>query len=456
MFTATLLQRAVHARPAIVAPRLPRLGLLAPRLPPPRLFASTFAATLAPTPFRGVLGRRPFSTGGGGPGAPPKPPPSRRVGYWLLLTAGGVAVMVVLGGVTRLTRSGLSITTWRPGGESFPRTPEAWETVFAAYRDTPEYRRVNNGMTLEEFKPIYWMEWVHRAWGRGLGLLYGLPLLAFAGAGAVPGLGGRLLGLLALGGGQGAVGYWMVASGLDEAQFVDPHAIPRVSPYRLAAHLTAAFTLYSGLVWTGLDVLSAHATPTPTLSRAASSAAASLTPLARLAAGVVATTVLSGAFVAGNDAGRAFNDWPHYAGRWVPEGVWESRLGLKNFFENTATVQFDHRNLAYASLASVGAVVVRAVSLGDALPRPVRAWALGMGGMACVQATLGVSALVMVVPPWLGAVHQAGALVTLTTALCLLHSLKRVGGAAPLPRTAGAVAAAAASMLLAVQPDEQD
>lgn len=452
----------------------------------------------------------------------------RLVGIWIATTAGAVFAMVVLGGVTRLTRSGLSIVEWRPEGEKLPSTDSEWEVEFRKYRDFPEYQRVNAHMSLDEFKPIYFMEWAHRQWGRVIGLLFAGPLVYFAAARRIPpGLGPRLGLLLALGGAQGGVGWWMVKSGLEHERFGE-HSIPRVSPYRLATHvsgpldsccimmmtmlfgfarrepdqeigklfpavshnshyvnpsrfpppltlpqplgpplnpqLTFAFSLYSALAWTALDLLR---TPPPALARPAKAATAALRPTALAAAGTIFLTVASGAFVAGNDAGHAYNDWPLFAGRVIPEQIWEASLGFRNFFENTATVQFDHRTLAYASLAAVGAVHMRAARLpgkSASLPPAVRSAARLLGGLVGAQVLLGISTLMLYVPVPLAAVHQAGALALLTGALNLLHSIKQARGAplvagegasvvkaaaAAAPKPAAATVAAAALLLCA-------
>jgi len=387
--------------------------------------------------------------------APPGPPRARlstaapaaaprAVGWWLAGVAGGVYAMVVLGGVTRLTRSGLSIVEWRPEGDVLPSTPAEWDEAFAKYKATPEYARVNSRMTLDEFKPIYWMEWAHRAWGRALGVGFGLPLAALVAARAVPaGLAPRLGGLLALGGAQGAVGWWMVKSGLDARNFA-PTDTPRVSPYRLAAHLSGAWAIYSVLAWTAMDLLRAPAAAAP----AAAAAARAVRPAALAAAAVLGATTLSGAFVAGNDAGHAYNDWPLFAGRLVPEEIWDAALGARNFFENTATVQFDHRALAYATVAAVGglhAAIARAPGGAAALPPPVRAGARALAAVVAAQAALGVTTLVLYVPVELGAAHQAGALAAWTTALWTLHAVRAAAAARAGPWLGGAAAAAAAA-----------
>ena len=192
-------------------------------------------------------------------------PGSRRaLGWWLGGCSAWVAALIVLGGVTRLTRSGLSMTTWKFTGERVPRTRAEWEAEFELYRRSPEWARVNRSMTLEEFKFIYFMEYAHRTVGRALGAVFALPALGFALAGRVNrALARRLLLLFTMGGTQGLVGWWMVRSGLDDP--ADPHAVPRVSPYRLASHLVSAFAIFATLAWTTLDLARpAPAASTPT------------------------------------------------------------------------------------------------------------------------------------------------------------------------------------------------
>lgn len=362
--------------------------------------------------------------------------------------------MVILGGVTRLTRSGLSIVEWRSTGEVLPSTDAAWGEAFDKYKAFPEYQRVNSRMTMEEFKPIYLMEWAHRMWGRGLGLAFSVPLAALVLARAVPaGLGPRLVGMLALGGAQGAIGWWMVKSGLDAKNFAPTDRVS-VSAYRLATHLTGAWGLYSVLSWTAMDLLRAPAA----VSAAGVTAARTVRPFVTAAAIFAGLTTLSGAFVAGNDAGHAFNDWPLYAGRLVPEGIWEDHLGVRNFFENSATVQFDHRNLAYTTVASVGVLhVAMARAGGKALvPRPVFGGIVMLGAAVAAQATLGIVTLVLYVPVALGAMHQAGALGVWTVALWTLHATQSAcrspAVAVSAPPIVKAAAAAAAATLIAVRP----
>ncbi|KAI8465786.1 MAG: cytochrome oxidase assembly [Monoraphidium minutum] len=337
--------------------------------------------------------------------------------------------MVVLGGVTRLTRSGLSMTEWKLTGERAPRTQADWEAEFAKYRASPEFRLAHSHMTVDDFKFIFWMEYGHRMWGRLMGVAFALPAAYFAARGAVNGrLGGRLALLFAMGGAQGLVGWWMVRSGLQEPE--NKHAVPRVSPYRLAAHLTSAFAIYATLVWTTLSL----AAPAPALAGAGAAAAAAAAALRRRAlpaAALIGVTAVSGAFVAGMDAGHAFNTFPLMNGQMLPDEYWSGLPLLRNAFENTAAVQLHHRALALTTLATVAALWASA--RGGPLPPPARAWLGALAAATAAQVTLGVTTLLMYVPVPLGAAHQAGAMVVFTTALGLLHAL-RPAAASPLAR----------------------
>jgi len=347
----------------------------------------------------------------------------RGLGIWLLGVSGAVFGMVVLGGVTRLTRSGLSMVDWRPQGSLLPSTDEEWEQEFDKYKKFPEYQRLNKGMSLDEFKYIYFMEWFHRMWGRGLGIVFGLPFLYFLAKGRIqklPGMTPKLFGLLALGGGQGLVGWWMVKSGLQEP--TDDWKEPRVSPYRLASHLTVALAVFTGLVWTGLTALNPHKLEQPVVQ---------VLRLRKVGVGVlglVGITFVSGAFVAGNDAGHAYNDWPFFAGRTIPEEIWDKKFkpAYRNFFENTATVQFDHRNLAYTTLLSTLGlcVMARRPSNWKILAPNVKTSFHIMAFVVTGQVLLGITTLMMFVPVSLGAAHQAGALTLWTAMLYSQHVLR--------------------------------
>eukprot|EP00898_Chlorokybus_atmophyticus_P004061 jgi/Chlat1/4656/Chrsp3S05606 len=351
----------------------------------------------------------------GGPAA------ERAVSIWLYSSAAWVFSMVVLGGVTRLTRSGLSMTEWRFAGTRPPWTQGDWENEFTKYRASPEFQRVNPSMTLNEFKFIYWMEYAHRMWGRALGVAFIIPFSYFTYKRYLtPALMTRLGMLFALGGGQGLIGWWMVKSGLEAPP--SPTDIPRVSPYRLAMHLGTAFAIYSTLFWTALTV----SRPAPVSSALSSlSSLLSLRKRVHPLAALIGITAMSGAFVAGNDAGHAYNTFPLMNGRLVPESILELHPTIKNFFENTATVQFDHRVLALTTLGATLAMWAYARRLQPALPSNVVNLTNLLAATAVAQVTLGVATLLNHVPVSLGSAHQAGALTLFTVVLALLHALRK-------------------------------
>ncbi|PNW86340.1 hypothetical protein CHLRE_02g082700v5 [Chlamydomonas reinhardtii] len=350
----------------------------------------------------------------------------RALAAWLGVCAGWVYSMVVLGGITRLTRSGLSMTEWKLTGERPPVTQSDWEAEFTKYKASPEYKKIHRSMTLEEFKFIYWMEYAHRMWGRFLGLAFALPAAYFAARRWINGPLARRLGLLFfMGGTQGFVGWWMVRSGLEEPEH--EWAQPRVSPYRLAAHLVSAFAIYATLTWTTLDLMyprPATAGAPESLLRSTAGARGRLLPLAAL----IAVTATSGAFVAGMDAGHAYNTWPLMSGQLVPLQDycdWE-RLGLsplRNLFENTAAVQFNHRTLATVTLVSVLAAWATYKRPG-LLPPRATACLHAVAAVTAAQFALGVWTLLAYVPVPLGSAHQANALNLFTAALALLHACR--------------------------------
>ncbi|RZC27474.1 Cytochrome c oxidase assembly protein COX15 isoform B [Glycine soja] len=341
------------------------------------------------------------------------------VGIWLFGSAAWVFSMVVLGGLTRLTRSGLSMTEWKFTGTLPPFSDEEWLQEFDKYKQSPEFKRVNRGMKIEEFKFIYWMEYAHRMWGRALGVMFALPYSYFLHKGYITlRLGLRLSALFALGAGQGLIGWWMVKSGLEEPP--SEYSQPRVSPYRLAAHLTSAFAIYCGLFWTALSVVMPEP---PAESLTWVRGAAKVRRLALPISILVGLTAVSGAFVAGNDAGHAFNTFPKMGDTWIPGDIFEMKPLIRNFFENTATVQLDHRILATATLISVSILwwSTRKLEIHPA----VRSVIGGAVGMATLQVTLGISTLLSYVPVSLGTAHQAGALTLLTFMLLLNHTVRR-------------------------------
>lgn len=410
-------------------PGLPLPGLGA-RLPPRRRLAATAAPPPATTISAGLAAGLPAAA-------------RRPLAAWLAACAAWTFSMVVFGGLTRLTRSGLSMTEWRFAGERPPRGEADWDAEFGKYRASPEFRLVNATMTLDEFKFIYWMEWGHRMWGRALGVAFAAPAAFFAARGWVtPRLGRRLALLLALGGGQGLVGWWMVRSGLEERPPGDRRE-PRVSPTRLAAHLASAGTIYCILVWSALHL----AFPVPLAVGAGAGAAAALAKaraLAKPLAAVVATTAASGAFVAGLDAGRAYNTFPLMAGKWVPDEYRAAvaALGLATAAtSDTAVAQLHHRALAATTL--VATFGVWAAARSRALPRGAAVALAALPAVAAAQATLGVATLLTHVPPSLGSAHQAGALTLLTAAVGLVFATRAAPAAAVAAAAAGVVAAAA-------------
>ncbi|KAI4307802.1 hypothetical protein L6164_030945 [Bauhinia variegata] len=343
----------------------------------------------------------------------------KAVGIWLFGSAAWVFSMVVLGGVTRLTRSGLSMTDWKFTGGLPPLSDEEWLQEFEKYKQSPEYKCVNKGMKIEDFKFIYWMEYAHRMWGRALGVMFALPFSYFLRKGYITlRLGLRLSGLFALGAGQGLVGWWMVKSGLEEPE--SEYSQPRVSPYRLAVHLTSAFAIYCGLFWTALSVVMPEP---PAESVAWVRGAAKVKRLALPISLLVGLTAVSGAFVAGNDAGRAFNTFPKMGDVWIPDDIFDMKPVIRNLFENTSTVQLDHRIFATATLISIGLLWWSTRKL-DVHPA-VRSLIGTTVGMAALQVTLGVSTLLSYVPVSLGTAHQAGALTLLTLMLLLNHTVRK-------------------------------
>ncbi|MFH6782546.1 MULTISPECIES: COX15/CtaA family protein [Methylobacterium] len=324
------------------------------------------------------------------------PRPRRAVRTWLFVMAALVVAMVAVGGATRLTGSGLSITEWKPvTGAIPPLSGQAWAEEFAKYQATPQYRLLNQGMTLSEFQFIYGWEWGHRLLGRLIGFAFFLPLLFFWWRGQLDRrLSVSLLGLGLLGGLQGAVGWIMVASGLQPG-------MTAVAPVKLALHLTLASAIYAGLVWlaSGLDRRRDEAVP----------ARVSGTALALMA--LVLVQIALGGLVAGSKAGLTYNTWPLMDGGLVPAGLFSGSPWIENFVDNVTLVQFNHRLTAYALLilAVLHAVDVRRTLPGTGAAR--RATALV--GLVAAQAALGIITLLLVVPLWAGLAHQVAAMLVL-------------------------------------------
>ena len=320
--------------------------------------------------------------------------------------------MVILGGVTRLTGSGLSMVNWHPvQGVLPPLNVQAWNKAFKDYQQSPEYKKINSAMGVEEFKSIFWFEYAHRLLGRTIGLVFLLPFIYFWVTGRIkPGLAPKLIVMFVLGGLQGLLGWYMVKSGLVN----NPH----VSQYRLTAHLISAIVIYAFILWTLLDLRSRYDYLSLRHSALRSWRLWSLWLLA-----LVLITIISGGFVAGLKAGLMFNTFPLMGGQWVPEGIAELSPWFMNLFENRVTVQFDHRVLAL----STGVLLMGWYLAGRARfeePNIKPSFKL-VGMMVIVQLALGIGTLLMQVPVWLGAMHQAGALLLLTAIVINVHSLSR-------------------------------
>lgn len=310
--------------------------------------------------------------------------------------------MAVIGAITRLTESGLSMVEWKPLIGAIPPLNDAeWQRVFDLYRETPEYRLKNAGMTLDAFKEIFFWEWLHRLWGRMIGLVFALPLVWFWVRGRIGGgLARTLTVILALGALQAGIGWFMVQSGLVDR--------PSVSQYRLALHLGMAVLIYALLVWLAFGAF-ANGPP----DRAAAPRGFHWHGWGAITA--LGVTILWGAFVAGLDAGLAYNSFPLMAGRFLPPEAWTLNPAWINFFENTALVQFTHRWVAIAAALAIVALPLHAARV-RAEP-PVRRAAAAAAIMAFVQVGLGIATLLAHVPVALGAAHQAGALILLTLSL---------------------------------------
>ena len=331
----------------------------------------------------------------------------RAVRWWLLSIAALIAIMVLVGGATRLTESGLSIVEWKPvTGTLPPLNQEQWTQAFEAYKTIPQYREFNAGMNLAEFKTIFWWEWSHRLLGRVIGVAYLLPFLWFLWRGVLStDLKRRLWLIFGLGALQGAVGWWMVASGLSQRV--------EVSQYRLAIHLVLAFLIFAGIVWT-LRRLE-HRPPS------AASARLKITSVVLLTLTFV--QLYLGALVAGLRAGKVYNTWPEIDGALIPSAA---RLFFevpwwRNLFDNALTVQFEHRMTAYALF--VLAVLHAFDAIRSRAGVPVVNGALALAAVMTLQAMLGILTLLHQVPISLALAHQAGAIVVLTLAIFQVERL---------------------------------
>jgi heme a synthase len=354
----------------------------------------------------------------------------RAVGLWLAAWAVMLVLIVVIGGITRLTESGLSITEWKPvTGILPPLSAHAWDDAFREYQQIPEYQQLKQGMTLPDFKRIYFWEYLHRLWARLVGFAFAVPLgLFLVRGGLTPRLTRRLIGLLVLTGAQGVLGWFMVKSGLSVRT--------DVSQYRLAAHLGLALIIYLATVWTAADLLGESTESRRTSGSADRGAGGRMVALRRAAGALTALvflTAIAGAFVAGLDAGRIFNTFPLMAGRVAPPGYFLMSPWWRNAFENAPAVQFDHRLLAIASL--LGALGLWAWGLRTGVMGRARLILHLLPLAALVQVSLGIATLVLVVPVPVAALHQMGAVALLTVSLLLFHALRRSSVVTPPPVT---------------------
>ena len=407
-----------------------------PSFPIPRaaffstLSSPTVAATIPLSPTLASSSASSNTSSSATSATPPldDPLPQRSVSTWLFLVAGLVFSMVVIGGLTRLTRSGLSMTEWRPTSLIPPLTPSAWQAEYAKWQLTPDYReRVERRgeVSMAEFQFIYLMEFAHRQLGRVVGLVFVGGLVWHGVRGRLNGPLLRRLALLGVAGGtQGAVGWWMVKSGLDQPH-TTPHGV-HVSPYRLAVHLLSAFAIYTVLLTTALQLRFPH---TSTLVQLYNSSPS----LQRLRVAAIATTCLtaltisSGAFVAGNEAGLVYNQFPLMGTSLIPTDLLSPYIrGWRNAFEHATLVQFEHRLLAVSTLVAVTGLWVmgrRVGRVGGLLTLGMRRAGDATLVMAWTQVALGISTLLLYVPVPLASAHQCGSLLLLTLLLTFVHTL---------------------------------
>ena len=344
------------------------------------------------------------------PAAPAEPAAAARadpkplaLSFWLLAVALLVLAMVVVGGITRLTESGLSITRWEPISGALPPLGDAqWQVEFAAYRQSPQYQLVNNGMTLADFKSIFFWEYIHRLLGRLIGFAFVLPLAWFSWRRAIPrGYGWKLILILALGGAQGAIGWWMVASGLVDR--------PEVSHIRLAIHLLTALAIFSACLWVALDLLA--------LARGDRNGPARMPTAGIWALSFLALQLMFGAYVAGLDAGFAYNSWPKMGDEWFPSATPMMHPLLRNLVDNPIVVQFVHRWLAWLVAALVALLASAAWRAGH------RRHAALLLSVVAIQILLGISTLVTGVYLPIAVAHQAMAVLLLGAVLIASHRL---------------------------------
>lgn len=335
----------------------------------------------------------------------------RAIAIWLLTCCAIIFGMIILGGVTRLTGSGLSMVEWAPiMGILPPLNDKEWQDAFYLYQQFPEYQLKNFHMSVHDFKSIFWFEYGHRLLGRSIGIFFLLPFLYFLFKGKIEkALTPKLIIMFVLGGLQGLMGWYMVKSGLVND--------PRVSQYRLTAHLGLAVAIYAYMLWVALGLLY------PRMNKVREEAVRKLGRLSLSITALIIITILSGGFVAGTHAGFAFNTFPLMNGQLIPDGLFEMTPLWHNFFENIITVQFNHRVMATLLFLIVPFFWFKAGKL-DLHPLANAGRHLLLVALF-LQITLGISTLLLVVPVALGAAHQAGAIVLLTSALFVSQQLRR-------------------------------
>ena len=335
---------------------------------------------------------------------------SPAVAIWLFICAIMIFVMVVLGGVTRLTHSGLSMVEWKPvTGFLPPMTELVWQETFEKYQQYPEFKIKNPDMGLAEFKSIFWLEFIHRIWGRSIGIVFFVPFIFFLlkkklDRKLIP----KLITMFILGGLQGVLGWFMVKSGLSDR--------PDVSQYRLTAHLIFAFFLYGWILWTALGLLFPR--PHTFKQQSLHTYKGFLSALTLL----LVIAIMSGGFVAGTDAGLIYNTFPLMGDTLIPKDLFVFDPWIKNFFENVVTIQFTHRVLTTLIFVSVVAFWLK--TLNQELPGRTRIVLHCLLAAVILQVTLGISTLLLAVPVPLAAAHQAGALILLTTMLWARHEFR--------------------------------
>ncbi|CAO3592852.1 unnamed protein product [Absidia cylindrospora] len=362
------------------------------------------------------------------------------VGYWLYFNAGLVFAIVVVGGLTQLTESGLSITEWNViSGMKPPQSELEWTEEFEKYKQFPEYKILNRHMTLAEFKNIFYWEWSHRMIGRFIGATFIIPGIYFASRGYMTRrVAKQVFGITSLLGFQGFMGWYMVQSGLSEALMKEPGAVPRVSQYRLTAHFATAILIYGATIFVAADVIRQNKLVNGTYPKEVATmlnnpALKRFRILTHSLGALLLLTALSGGLVAGLDAGLIYNEWPLMGEGLVPpkDELWsdayvkpQDKGKWRNMLENPTTVQFDHRTLAETS--AVAATALWCYSRRLPLPKNVRLAVNTMMGVVVVQVSLGISTLIYMVPIQLAAAHQAGALTLLTSNFWLIHALRKV------------------------------